>query len=110
RTLSASESVRAPCGAINRAGGVNNGPPGTPTATGNLNSTDVDNPPDDWTAVGTATASINGYGTYTLTAAGLSVYTLDNSNAAVQALNVGGTLTDTFTAFTVDGTAQLVTI
>ena len=29
---------------------------------------------------------------------------------AVQALNVGQTLTDTFTATTVDGTAQLVTI
>ena len=37
-------------------------------------------------------------------------YTLDNSNAAVQALNVGETLTDTFTAITVDGTPQLVTI
>ena len=37
-------------------------------------------------------------------------YTLDNSNATVQALNVGQTLTDTFTAITVDGTAQLVTI
>ena len=37
-------------------------------------------------------------------------YTLDNSNAAVQALNVGQTLTDTFTVTTVDGTSQLVTI
>ena len=32
---------------------------------------------------------INGFGTYTLTAAGVWTYTLDNSNAAVQALNVG---------------------
>ena len=48
--------------------------------------------------------SANGYGTYTLTAAGVWTYTLNNSNAAVQALNVGQTLTDTFTAFTVDGT------
>ena len=69
-----------------------------------------DNPSDAWTAVGTATASTNGYGTYTLTAAGAWDYTLDNSNAAVQALNVGQTLTDTFTVTTVDGTAQLVTI
>ena len=52
----------------------------------------------------------SGFSTYTLTAAGVWTYTLDNSNAAVQALNVGQTLTDTFTAFTVDGTAQLVTI
>ena len=78
-------------GPVTEAGGVNNGTPGTPTATGNLNSIDVDNPSDAWTAVGTATASDNGYGTYTLTAAGLWVYTLDNSNAAVQALNVGQT-------------------
>ena len=100
----------AASGSVTEAGGVANGTPGTPTATGNLNSTDVDNPNDAWTAVATATASANGYGTYTLTAAGVWTYTLDNSNAAVQALNVGGTLTDTFTATTVDGTAQLVTI
>ena len=56
------------------------------------------------------TASANGYGSYTLTAAGVWTYTLDNGNAAVQALNVGATLTDTFTATTTDGTEQLVTI
>ena len=37
-------------------------------------------------------------------------YTLDNSNAAVQALNAGGTLTDSFTVTTIDGTSQVVTI
>ena len=100
----------AASGPVTEAGGVNNGTPGTPVATGNLNSTDGDNPSDAWTAVGTATASTNGYGTYTLTAAGLWIYTLNNSNAAVQALNVGDTLTDTFTVTTVDGTAQVVTI
>ena len=100
----------ATSGSVIEAGGVANGTSGTPTATGDLNSTDVDNPNDAWTAVGTATASANGFGTYTLTAAGLWTYTLDNSNAAVQALNIGDTLTDTFTAATVDGTAQLVTI
>ena len=41
-------------GTVVEAGGVNNGTPGTPTATGDLNSTDVDNPNDAWTAVGTA--------------------------------------------------------
>ena len=96
-------------GHVTEAGGVANGTPGTPTATGDLNSTDVDNAADAWTAVATATASASGYGSYTLTAAGVWTYTLDNSNATVQALNVGGTLTDTFTATTVDGTAQLVT-
>ena len=92
-------------GAVTEAGGVANGTPGTPTATGDLNSTDVDNPNDAWTAVSTATASAGGFGSYTLTAAGVWTYTLDNSNATVQALNVGQTLTDTFTATTVDGTA-----
>ena len=33
-------------GTVLEAGGVNNGTPGTPTATGDLNSTDVDNPND----------------------------------------------------------------
>ena len=37
-------------------------------------------------------------------------YTLDNNNAAVQALNGTATLTDSFTALTADGTAQLVTV
>ena len=97
-------------GSVIEAGGVANATPGIPTATGDLNSTDVDNPPDAWSAVGTATASANGYGSYTLSASGVWTYTLNNSNAAVQALNVGGTLTDTFTATTVDGTQQLVTI
>ena len=52
---------------MTEAGGVANGTPGTPTATGDLNSTDVDNADDAWTAVGTPTASANGYGSYTLT-------------------------------------------
>src|SRR4029079_13563955 len=71
---------------------------------------DVDNPNDAWTAVSSATSGDNGFGTYTLTAAGVWIYALDNSNATVQALNAGQTLTDTFTATTIDGTAQLVTI
>ena len=45
-----------------------------------------------------------------MTAAGVWTYTLDNTNSTVQALNAGGTLTDTFTVTTVDGTTQLVTI
>ena len=48
---------------------------------------------------------MRGYGTFTMTAAGVWTYTLDNANSAVQALNVGDTLTDTFTVTTVDGTA-----
>ena len=95
-------------GAVVEAGGVDNGTPGTPAATGDLNSTDVDNPNDAWEVVSFPTAST--YGTFTLTAAGLWTYTLDDNNAAVQALNAGETLTDTFTAATTDGTSQVVTI
>ena len=99
-------------GPVVEAGGVDNSTPGTLTATGDLNSTDVDgnNPSDAWIAVGTATASTKGYGTYTLTAAGLWTYTLDNSNADVQARNVGEILSDTFTVTTVDGTSKVVII
>ena len=45
-----------------------------------------------------------------MTAAGVWTYTLDNTNSAVQTLNVGDTLTDTFTVTTIDGTPQVVTI
>ena len=84
--------------------------PGTPTATGTLTDTDVDNPPNTFTAVCSPTASDAGYGTFTMTADGVWTYTLDNANSTVQALNVGDTLTDTFTVTTVDGTPQVVTI
>ena len=84
--------------------------PGTPTATGTLTDTDADNTPNTFTAVSSPTASAGGYGTFTMTAAGVWVYTLNNASTAVQALNVGDTLTDTFTVTTIDGTAQVVTI
>ena len=83
-------------GTVLEAGGIANGTPGIPTATGDLDAADVDNPPD-WAPVGTATPGDNGYGSYTLTAAGIWTYTFDDNNATVQALNVGDTLTDTFT-------------
>ena len=93
-------------GTVVEAGGVANGTPGIPTDTGDLDA-DVDDP-DAWEEVSFPTAST--YGSYTLTAAGVWTYTLDDNNAAVQALNAGETLTDTFTAVTTDGTQQLVTI
>src|SRR5256885_895709 len=43
-------------------------------------------------------------------AGGVWTYTLDNTNGAVQALNVNDTLTDSLTVTTVDGTTQVVTI
>ncbi len=83
--------------------------PGAPTATGTLTDTDVDNPANTFTAVG-PTPSASGYGSFTMTAAGLWAYTLDNANSAVEALNIGDTLFDSFTVTTVDGTPQVVTI
>ncbi len=84
--------------------------PGVPTATGDLNSTDVDNASDAWTVVAAGATSTNGYGTYAVGADGKWTYTLDNTNATVNNLNIGQTLTDTFKAKTVDGTEQVVTI
>ena len=92
-------------GAVVEAGGVANGTPGTPTDTGNLNSIDVDDPDDAWEVISFPTAST--YGTFTIDAAGVWTYTLDDNNTAVQALNAGDTLIDTFTAATIDGTEQL---
>jgi len=77
---------------------------------GDLNVTGLVGPDDTWTVVGTATASNNGFGTFTINAAGVWSYALDNSNPTVDALNVGGTLTDTFTVTTAEGTPQIVTI
>src|SRR6185312_11376588 len=85
-------------------------PPPANTVTGTLTDTDVDNPANTFQAVSAATASDHGYGTFTMTAGGTWAYVLDNANAAVQALNVGDTLTDTFTVHTIDGTAQQVTV
>ncbi len=97
-------------GDVTEAGGVNNGSPGTPTDTGDLNSDDVDNPDDTWQAVAAGTAGDNGFGTFEMTATGVWTYTLDNTDPAVQALNGLATLTDTLTVQTVDGTEQVITV
>ena len=97
-------------GSVTEAGGIANGTPGTPAATGTLVAVDVDNTSNIFTAVSSPKTSANGYGTFTMTAAGVWAYTLDNANAAVQALNVGDTLADSFTVTAIDGTPQLVTI
>src|SRR5262249_6390430 len=73
-------------GSVVEAGGVNNGTPGTPTASGTLTDTDVDDPsPNIFQAVAAGAASANGYGTYGVTVSGIWTYTLDNGNAAVDA-------------------------
>ncbi len=97
-------------GAVVEAGGIANGTPGTPAATGTLTAADIDNPANTFQAVAAGAATTNGYGTYAMTASGVWIYTLNNNNITVQALNVGGTLSDTFTVLTQDGTSQVVTV
>ncbi len=95
-------------GNVTEAGYANVG--GTPVATGNLNSTDVDNPDDKWTVVATAKTTESGYGSFTIDETGHWRYELNNANPKVDALNKNGTLTDTFTVTTVDGTPKTVTV
>jgi len=97
-------------GSVVGTGAVTNASPGLPIATGALADIDVDDPANTFAAVNSPTRSAGGYGTFTMTAAGVWTYTLDNANSAVRALNVGGTLTDTFTVTSIDGTPQVVTI
>jgi VCBS repeat-containing protein len=96
-------------GAAVEAGGLANAAAGT-TASGTLSDTDVDNAADSFTAVSSPTAGTSGFGSFTMTADGAWTYTVDNANSAVQKLNVGDTLTDSFTVTTIDGTAQEVTV
>ena len=97
-------------GYVVEAGGVHNAAHGVPTATGLLTDTDVDNPASTFVAVPCPETSEHGYGSFAMTADGHWTYTLDNGNCAVQALNVGQTLTDSFVVKTIDGTAQTVSI
>ncbi|MFA7317348.1 MAG: VCBS domain-containing protein, partial [Sulfuricella sp.] len=50
------------------------------------------------------------YGSFTLGTNGAWTYTLDNTNATVQALGAGQTLSETFTVSSLDGTASSVTV
>ncbi len=59
----------------------------------------------------TGVAGAGTYGTFTLDAQGHWTYTAENSQAAVQALQVGGTpLTDTLTVASLDGTTHDITV
>ena len=54
--------------------------------------------------------SIHLQGSVSINGAGVWTYTLNNDNAAVQALNVDDSLSDSFIATTADGTQQQVSI
>ena len=74
---------------------------------GDLNYTNIDNDDDVWQV---QTAQSSSYGSYSIDSSGNWTYHLDNSHTAVQGLANGGTLTDSFTAVTGDGTNQIVSI
>jgi len=71
---------------------------------GTLTSTDVDNPDDTFVAQ-TNVAGANG--TFNLAADGTWTYV---ANSAFDSLNVGDSLTDTFTVQSIDGTTSSVTV
>ncbi|MDT8858435.1 VCBS domain-containing protein [Paracoccaceae bacterium Fryx2] len=79
------------------------------TTTGTLTVTDADTGQAVFAAQA-STAGSNSYGTFTLGTDGVWTYAADNTQAAIQALSLGATLTDSFTAVTADGTTQIVTV
>ncbi len=97
-------------GNVIEAGGVANGTANTPTASGTLTAADVDNADDSFAVVSAPTLAANGYGHYTIDAGGNWSYALDNGHVAVQALNAGDTLTDSFSVASIDGTSQTISI
>ncbi len=76
------------------------------TATGTLSATDIDGS----AAFTVQSSAAKTYGTFSIDAAGSWSYTLDDGNAAVQALNTGGTLHDLVTVATADGTQRVIDI
>src|SRR5205085_2320674 len=80
------------------------------TAGGALTIADVDAGQSNF-AIQAGTAGSNHHGTFTLAANGNWTYSGDNTQAAIQQLGAGQTLTDSFTAVSSDGSnSQLVTV
>ncbi|MCK5915795.1 MAG: VCBS domain-containing protein, partial [Deltaproteobacteria bacterium] len=76
---------------------------------GTLTITDIDtSDPTDFVDVA-ATAGDNGFGSFEMTA-NTWTYLLDNTDPVVQALDVGETLSDTFTFTAPDGETRIVTV
>ncbi|UWG64307.1 VCBS domain-containing protein [Shewanella xiamenensis] len=101
-------------GTVVEAGDLDDGTDvaGTPTATGQLSATDVDNgATQTWSVQGTPDTT---YGSFSVDATGKWTYTLDNTKAATQALAEGQSQQLTFTVRVTDDKGawvdQLVTI
>ncbi len=78
------------------------------TTGGALTISDADTGQSNFTAQG---SKVGNYGTFTLDAAGNWTYTASNSQSAIQNLNTGQSLTDSFTAVSSDGSnEQVVTV
>jgi VCBS repeat-containing protein len=83
---------------------------GNLTTSGALTITDLDQGQSNF-APQVATTGSNGFGIFTLDAAGNWTYTANNSQAAIQLLESGQSITDSFTGVSSDGTAsQLITV
>ncbi|TSD54720.1 tandem-95 repeat protein [Variovorax sp. KBS0712] len=83
---------------------------GNLATSGTLTIADVDAGQSNF-APQASTAGGNGYGSFTLAANGAWTYTANNSQAAIQQLGAGQSISDSFTAVSSDGTAsQLVTV
>ena len=93
-------------GSVTEKSGVANGTAGIATATGTLAATDVDSS----AAFVAQSAVAKSYGSFTIDAAGAWSYALDDNNAAVQALNAGGTLHELVTVATADGTTRQIDV
>jgi len=79
-------------------------------ATGTATDSDVDNTANTFQVVSGSGATTNGYGTFAIDASGHWTFTVNDGNATVDAMNVGDSLTDSFTIHSADGTAQTVTV
>jgi len=103
---------------IGEAGGVANGTAGSALASTTSGVTSLNVLGNDTAATsvtgiaagstaGTVGTALNGqYGTLTLQSNGSYTYTVNNSNATVNALQVGGSLTEVFTYTATDGTTS----
>src|SRR6185369_12908610 len=90
------------------AGNVTEDAAATLSASGTLSIADADAGQSSFVAQAATAAT---HGTFTLDAAGAWTYAADNTQAAIQQLGAGQTLTDSFTAVSLDGTAsQVVTV
>ena len=93
-------------GGVTESGSSNHG--GTPTATGQLTASDVDNTPNTFIAVENQTST---YGKFSITSEGLWTYNLDNKNTTVEALSsASDLLPDSFKIKSIDGSEQTISI